>query len=277
MNHSSDINGIKPFLTYPGGKYKYAKVLPIPEKFGTYIEPFVGSGGMLFALCPSKFIINDLNCDLINLYKQIKRNYKALIEVTSQIQQDKATFLDVGKLMNDHKSTLNDLDKAACYLYLTKLSFNAHLNFKQNGQYVLAYSRFWNKTVVDKENLRKCSKLLQRGRIECKDYMAILKEAKKGDFVFLDPPYITDTQKIYNDNWNIGSNEENMSHHTRLYNELLKLHKKGVYFTLTYNFHPDLYDIYKKSPFKLMFTEKNHTIVHYIRNTTYKEIVVCNF
>ena len=272
-----DLDGVKPFLTYPGGKFKYADVLPVPEHFVKYIEPFVGSGGMLFALQPDKFIINDMNCDLINLYRHIRNHCNNLINITKKLSQDKKTFLDIGGLMNNNRKGLNVLERAAYYLYLSKLSFNGHLNFKNDGKYVLAYSRFWNKTVVDEKNLSKVSSLLKRGRIECKDYIDILKEARKGDFVFLDPPYITNTQKIYNDDWNMGNDEENMEYHHELYNELLKLDRRGVSFTLTYNFHPDLYKIYKSSPFYILFTEKNHTIVHYIRNRKYKEMIVYNF
>ena len=62
------------FIRWQGSKTKYLKnILPlVPSNFSTYIEPFVGSGALFLHLQPQKWIINDINADLMNLWNLVK-------------------------------------------------------------------------------------------------------------------------------------------------------------------------------------------------------------
>jgi DNA adenine methylase len=89
----------KPFLKWAGGKTQLIndieKVLPkniSKEKF-TYLEPFVGSGAILFWMLNNfptieKAVINDINEDLINTYKIIASNPKELISILEILQNE---------------------------------------------------------------------------------------------------------------------------------------------------------------------------------------------
>ena len=59
---------MKTFIKWSGNKSKHINKFKeyIPKEFNTYIEPFIGSGALLLHLEPKKWIINDLNKDLIN-------------------------------------------------------------------------------------------------------------------------------------------------------------------------------------------------------------------
>ena len=94
----------KPFLKWAGGKTQLVndikKALPknLDENKFTYIEPFVGSGAMLFWMLSNfsklkKAVINDINADLINTYKTIASNPKELIS-TLEILQNEFHTLD---------------------------------------------------------------------------------------------------------------------------------------------------------------------------------------
>ncbi|HEX8576393.1 MAG TPA: DNA adenine methylase, partial [Flavobacterium sp.] len=72
----------KPFLKWAGGKSRLLKDIykSLPKEFinndFTYVEPFLGSGAVLFWMLNNfpnikRAIINDINCDLINVYKVI--------------------------------------------------------------------------------------------------------------------------------------------------------------------------------------------------------------
>lgn len=65
---------MKTFLKWSGNKTQHLnKIIQyVPKEFGTYIEPFVGSGAMFLKLQPKKWIINDINKDLINVWKNIQ-------------------------------------------------------------------------------------------------------------------------------------------------------------------------------------------------------------
>ena len=65
---------MKPFIRWPGSKGRYVKELVhhVPLSYNTYIEPFVGSGAFFLFMCPTKWIINDTNQDLIEVWRTIR-------------------------------------------------------------------------------------------------------------------------------------------------------------------------------------------------------------
>ena len=269
-----DIQPIKPLLTWPGSKYRYLDCIPIPGKYNVYIEPFVGGGSMLFHLQPKRFIINDINKDLMNLYNVVRSDVKGLIAALKKFKTDKKAFLKYGNVINA-KTRMTKLERAAIYLYLSKLSFNSHLNFRKDGGYILAYSNVCNKRVCHEENLTRMSKFLKGGLLLNIDYKKVLAKANKNDFVFLDPPYVTDTYKIYKDKWNdedVGYDE-----HLAFFEQVKLLHKRGTKFVITYNYDKHLYKIYKDTGFHIDLVTKTHTIVPYILGQSYSEMIIYNF
>ena len=81
MQQSNQIENLKPFVKWVGGKSSSVNRLLelMPEHIDTYVEPFVGSGALFFAVNFKKAIINDVNEELINTYKVIKDNVGALV------------------------------------------------------------------------------------------------------------------------------------------------------------------------------------------------------
>ncbi len=77
-------NGIQPkclpFLKWAGGKRWFVKsfLQLVPEKYNTYIEPFLGSAAMFFALQPSQAVLSDLNLELIKTYRAIKNDWRGV-------------------------------------------------------------------------------------------------------------------------------------------------------------------------------------------------------
>ena len=69
---------LKPFLKWAGGKRWLieSSQFPVVLKYGTYVEPFLGSGSVFFSLAPHKAILADKNAELINCYQAIKLNAK---------------------------------------------------------------------------------------------------------------------------------------------------------------------------------------------------------
>ena len=87
---------MKTFIKWQGNKSKHINkfIQYIPEFTGTYIEPFVGSGAMLLYLQPDKWIINDLNKDLINIWKSVK-NFPE--EIINNFEEFGSTFKKLSK------------------------------------------------------------------------------------------------------------------------------------------------------------------------------------
>ena len=74
---------MKTFIRWQGNKSQHLNkfIEYIPDFSGTYIEPFIGSGALLLKLQPKKWIINDLNKDLINIWNQVKNNPDQIIKI----------------------------------------------------------------------------------------------------------------------------------------------------------------------------------------------------
>jgi DNA adenine methylase len=86
--------------------------------------------------------------------------------------------------------TLSPVERAARFIYLNKTCFNGLYRVNKKGQFNTPYGKSSRVSLVDANNLRATSRILRNARLLAKDYHAVLVEARKDDFVYLDPPYL---------------------------------------------------------------------------------------
>ena len=187
----------RPFLKWAGGKRQLLREIRrhVPPEFGTYFEPFVGAGAVLFDLQPPRAIINDANEELINCYRVVKTNPEELIRLADKHERcDSAEyFYKLRSLDRDPGlKALPDAVRAARVIYLNKTGYNGLYRVNRQGYFNVPY-RHHVKTpqVVDPEVIRAVSRYLNGARVEIRsgDYAAAVADARAGDFVYLDPPY----------------------------------------------------------------------------------------
>ncbi len=178
----------KPFLKWAGGKKVLLTELLrfVPLRYNHYFEPFLGSGALFFALKPRKAYLSDLNKELINAYKQVKFNVKKINAGLDNLKFNKKTYLSFRK-----KKARSKLGKAVRFMYLNKTCWNGLYRENKKGEFNVPMGKYKSPLICDKENLIQVSKVLKRSVILRKDFETILKKAKKNDFVYLDPPYVT--------------------------------------------------------------------------------------
>src|SRR5688500_732201 len=114
---------VKPFLHWAGGKRQLLSILlkHIPPKFNTYYEPFVGAGAFLFALQPTRAIINDINCELINVYNVlIGGKVNQLIQSLKKHQNTPTYYYK----LRDTVVKLSSVESASRFIYLNKTCYN---------------------------------------------------------------------------------------------------------------------------------------------------------
>lgn len=189
----------RPFLKWVGGK---GQLLPellkrVPESFGTYFEPFLGGGAVYFALKPKKAVLNDLNDHLITSFRVIKNDTSALIRRLKKIEKDflekdyderKKMFLRLRDKFNIEK--LDSLERSALMIFLNKTCFNGMYRENSKGGFNVPFGKYQNPKICDSENLENVSKVLKGAKLTAKSFSAAVKDAKKGDFVYFDPPYL---------------------------------------------------------------------------------------
>lgn len=181
--------GASPFVKWAGGK---GQLLPelrkhVPERFGTYLEPFVGGGALFFALQPAKAVLNDTNEDLMNAYRVVQQAVEPLIALLSTYPYDREFYYD---LRAQDPTALSPLERAARFLYLNRCCFNGLYRVNKRNEFNVPFGRFANPLICDTVKLRRASEALQHAILECMPYNELLGiHAKPGDFVYIDPPY----------------------------------------------------------------------------------------
>jgi DNA adenine methylase len=186
----------KPFVKWVGGKrqlleqFRLMNLYP-PEKFNpienTYFEPFVGGGAVFFDLLPQNAVLSDMNKELVITYNVIKNDVESLIQsLKKHKKNDKEYFLKV-RAKNPEK--ISDLEVASRFIFLNRTAFNGMYRVNSKGEFNVPFGKYENPMICDEINLRRVSKVLQKVHIKHQDYKEVLKRAKKGDFIYFDPPY----------------------------------------------------------------------------------------
>lgn len=210
---------LKSPLKWAGGKSKlmpkiemvYNKDFVWNSDRYTYIELFSGGGSSwLYVLQnyhPKRVIINDINPNVINLWRCIQSNPKGLCEELdimisnySKLEPDskKEYFLNLRKLFNEKKGILletdMDINLAAEFLFLNKTCFNGLWRTNSKGEFNTPFGEAKDKNkiqgIYDKNNILNLSELIKDVEFVCKDYKDVIGDNINGDvFVYMDPPY----------------------------------------------------------------------------------------
>ncbi len=183
----------KPFIKWAGGK---TQLLPeilsrLPKNYNNYFEPFLGGGAVFFALNPKKAFLSDLSKDLITTYKVIKNDYEALANELSNYEYNEEFYYnlraqDRGK---ENYEKLSNLKVAARFIYLNKTCFNGLYRVNSKGEFNVPFGKYKNPSFFKIENLKACSNALESAELNTASYLETLKQIKKDDLIYLDPPY----------------------------------------------------------------------------------------
>lgn len=279
-------NSPKPFVKWVGGKrqllqqFRSMNLYP-PEGFNpetaTYFEPFVGGGAVFFDLKPKKAVLSDMNFELIATYDVIKNDVENLIKKLKYLKGrvSKEYFL---KIRQKNIQKLSPLDIAARFIYLNRTCFNGMFRVNSSGQFNVPYGKNANPMICDEDNLRKVSKSLKNIKIFHEDYKKVLDRAKKGDFVYFDPPYypLNKTSSFTSYTKEAFLEKEQME----LSSTFLELHNRGCFVMLSNSNTPFIKELYsnlsKDIKIKKVYATRAINSVGKKRGEI-KEVVIINY
>jgi DNA adenine methylase len=192
---------VAPVLKWAGGKRQLLDVLVplLPKRITTYCEPFVGGGALLFKIQPKRAYVNDINTELINVYRVIKTDVEKLINDLSKHENTADYFYALRNLDRDKDNyeTLSDIQRASRILYLNKTCYNGLYRVNNAGEFNAPYGYYRNPNIINAPVLRAVSLYLNSNDVTLSDvdYKEVLKKIRKGTFVYIDPPYdpVSDT------------------------------------------------------------------------------------
>lgn len=230
------VSNIKPFVKWAGGKNGLINSLIsfIPKNFNSYFESFVGGGALFFylknlnILNSKKIYLNDKNAELINAYKQIKINPNKLLEELEILKNNhnKEYFYKIRNLDRDFDFySLSEVFRAARFIYLNKTCFNGLCRYNAKGNFNTPMGSYKNPKIYDKDLIFSVHEVLKNVSITNKDFEVVSLKAKKGDFVYFDPPYypINKTSSFVSYTDNFSANEQ-----IRLYKLFKMLDCEGI-------------------------------------------------
>lgn len=186
---------VRPFLKWAGGKRQLLPEIKnyVPKKYNTYYEPFLGGGAILFNLQPKNATINDSNTELINCYEVIRDSLEELIEDLKKHENNESYYYEMRELdrTTTYKDNYDKIKRASRILYLNKTCYNGLFRVNSQGQFNVPFGRYKNPNILDEAVLRAVNKYLNNNKVKVfnTDFEKAVLDAKKGDFVYLDPPY----------------------------------------------------------------------------------------
>lgn len=234
-------------LKWAGGK---RSLLPsimdkIPDNFNKYMEPFVGGGAMFFELrnrgLITSTILSDLNSDLISLYTIIRDRPGELIESIENMDY-KNNREDFNSARDEFNSDPTPVRKAALMMYLNRHCFNGLYRVNLSGKFNVPFGRYNNPNIPSNDQIMEVSGALKGVELRYSDFETVMREAQKGDFIYLDPPYqpISETSRFTSySSGGFGDKEQR-----RLAKTFRDAAKAGVFLMLSNSNSPFIMELY---------------------------------
>ena len=245
----------RPLLKWAGGKTQMIPNLigAMPKNFNNYIEPFIGGGALFFYLSPESAVIADSNPELISLYQQIAKNYKPVLKLLEKMPNNEEFFY---KERAKQFEELTEIEAAARTIYLNRTCFNGLYRVNKSGGFNVPYGKYKEPKIADEQLLKSASDALRGATIVLGDYKYVLQNfAKKGDLVFLDPPYLPISQ--YSDFQRYTKEQFYEDDHRDLAVEVHRLSELGCHVILTNSNHPLVHELYSEFHIEVLSTKRN--------------------
>lgn len=243
------------FLRWAGSKRKLIPQLKEywNDEFSRYIEPFMGSAQLFFSITPEYAVLGDTNHHLIETYEQIKKNPYPIYKILQTFKKSKKEYY---KIRATNPLSLGVNQRVARFIYLNKLCFNGLYRTNANGNFNVPFS-FENTFDPDLEyeKLKKASKKLKHTKIICGDFDRVVRQnVKRGDFVYLDPPYAVANRRIFKQ---YGPQMFGLEDLRRLENLLHFIDEKNATFLLSYAYCKESIELFNKWDMKKKFIQRN--------------------
>lgn len=226
---------IQPFLRWAGSKRQILSTLEgyFPTDAKRYVEPFAGSACLFFRLEPKKALLSDINEDLVNVFNQIKMDPLGVWDALAEIKIDEREYYRLRSLVPE---LLSGPSRAARFIYLNRFCFNGLYRTNLKGQFNVPYGGNRSGSLPTKEDFLRYQSRLKNVTVICSDFGATLSKVSSGDFVYMDPPYITGNDRVFReyDRRNFGLKDLH-----RLRRWMDKLTEKSVRFVVSYSHGPE--------------------------------------
>jgi DNA adenine methylase len=190
-----EIKGQRPFLKWLGGKYR---VLPhIIERLPTgpiLVEPFVGAGAIFLNTHYPRYVLNDINPDLMTIYRLLQQEETAILikKFKRFFQSRYNTEEQYYTLRTKFNHATDDLERSLLFLYLNRHGYNGLCRYNAKERFFnVPFGRYSKPYFPETEIMTFAHKLKTVDvKLVCQDFRTVLAAVPKGGVVYCDPPYV---------------------------------------------------------------------------------------
>lgn len=225
---------VKPLLRWAGSKRQLLPNLHglMPRFDGRYIEPFAGSAALFFFSRPESALLGDLNSDLIRFYQVVKSHAVHVYRIAATLDRSAETYY---RLRSDRLEK-SDVERAARFYYLNRLCFNGIYRTNSHGHFNVPFAATKvGRFPTEDSFVSACSSLAGADLLN-EDFSQTLSRAKAGDFCYIDPPYYSDSSRVFAEYDHRPFCSADVR---RLKEYLVELDSKGVLFMVSYQEGPE--------------------------------------
>ena len=224
------IQTAKPFLRWAGSKKRLIpKLSPYwGNGYARYIEPFMGSAALFFAIEPTNAVLSDVNSDLVETFCAVRDHPRAVFNRLVRLPLGKEAYYQIRQL---NAPQLPPLDRAVRFLYLNRFCFNGLYRTNGEGKFNVPYSDSKTGNLPSLDELRKAASALSCAKILARDFIETLNEVQADDFVYMDPPYAVQNRRIFRQYGPASFGIEDLA---RLATSLPEIDKRGATFLVSY-------------------------------------------
>ena len=239
----------QPFLKWAGGKASLLRQLEefFPHEIDRYIEPFLGGGAVFFHL-KHRFpdmrpFLRDSNKELINCYRVVRDRPEELMEF---LDEHTRRFHSNGDdyyygVRKQHDLT-DDLARAARTIFLNKTCYNGLWRVNSRGEFNTPVGSNKTPNLYSRKNLLAASAALQDAQLEAQDFRKVVDEARRGDFIYFDPPYLPIS--VYSDFKRYTPDQFREADQVELARIFRELDARGCQLALSNSEHPRIREFY---------------------------------
>ena len=184
----------EPVVKWAGGKRQILAHIRrrLPKKIATYYEPFIGGGAVYFALANRKVfenaVISDVNQELVDTYLLLADGrVDELVKVLSTYQNNQEFF---NQLRAQNPTEMTQVLRVARFLFLNKTGFNGLYRVNGSGGFNVPFGHYANPNFCDTSRFKEAARALRGTTIKCLDFESVVADAKPGDTIYFDPPYL---------------------------------------------------------------------------------------
>lgn len=182
-----------PILRWAGSKKKLLPTLvaATPRQFERYVEPFAGSAVLFLRLPETPALLGDFNADLIETYETVRRHPTRIWQRLSQMSVDPSHYYAV---RDQDPAPLGKLAKASRFVYLNRFCFNGVYRTNRQGKFNVARGK-GHLFIPELEVFTAFARKLSDAELCCSDFEEIVQRTRRGDFLYLDPPYSSEGRR----------------------------------------------------------------------------------